>query len=236
MTKPRLLIEMLLFYAVFFLPGYLSQAGMAASGSLSSNAMLQIILTGLPQCLLMIYVAGFTGSREPSRYGLLAFEPRDALRLILLLAGSAAIVLALSAVALLLPPQLGRGVASGFRWGLASPAQLPLALLFALTAGYREEFFFRAYLLTDLGELGVPLPLAAAASTALFSMGHLYEGPMGIAVSAALGALFCAAWIRRPSLHVIALAHGLFNTAVLALGLIQARALPAAGGIGIFTP
>jgi membrane protease YdiL (CAAX protease family) len=234
--KPRLLIEMLLFYAVFFLPGYLSQGAVTAVGSLSSQAMLQVILTGLPQCLLMIYVAGFTGSRDPSRFGLLAFAPRDALRLLVLLALCAAVVAGLSAIALLLPPQWGRGVASGYRWGLASPAQMPLALLFALTAAYREEFFFRAYLLTGMGELGVPIPLAVAASTTLFSMGHLYEGPMGIAVSAALGALFCAAWLRRPSLHVIAFAHGLFNTGVLGLSLVLPRALPAASAIGIFTP
>jgi hypothetical protein len=109
-----------------------------------------------------------------------------------------------------------------------------VALLFGLTTGYREEFFFRSYLFGRLGQLGLPIPLAVLSTTALFTIGHLYEGPLGIAIAAALGTLYSIVYIKRPSLHVIAISHGLYNTIVLCLGLLVPRSLPAAAGIRIF--
>ncbi len=67
-----------------------------------------------------------------------------------------------------------------------------------------------------------------AASTALFCVGHIYEGVMGVVVAASLGVLFALVYLRLKNLHVIAFAHGLYNTLVLLLGLVLPRALPQA--------
>jgi len=73
-----------------------------------------------------------------------------------------------------------------------------------------------------------------AASTALFAAGHVYEGPLAVAITATLGVLLSAAWLRRRSLHVVAIGHGAYNTAVLCLGLVLPHALPEAAAVHIF--
>jgi hypothetical protein len=232
MKTLRLVLKMLLFFLAFFLPGYLAQAT-PHSGPATTNAMLQVIVTGLPQFLLMAYVADLSGG-PAGAWGLVPFERRDYYRTFLVLLGSFVAVSPFIVLVLVLPPQWSRSLAAGYRWGLQSPAQIPVALLFGLTTGYREEFFFRSYLFGRLGQFGMPVPLAVLCATVLFSLGHIYEGPLGIAIAATLGALYAIAYIRRPSLHVIAIAHGLYNTIVLCLGLIVSRSLPAATVFRIF--
>jgi membrane protease YdiL (CAAX protease family) len=231
--KPlRILFEALLFFLAFFLPGYVAQA-VPAPGPATTRAMLQVIVTGIPQFLLMAYVADLSGG-PPGAWGLIPLEKRDPLLIFLVLLGSFVAVSPFVALVFALPPQLSRSLASGYRWGLQSASQVPIALLFGLTAGYREEFFFRSYLLGRLGQAGMPLAPAVLCATALFTMGHVYEGPLGIAIAAVLGTLYAVVYIRRPNLHVIAIAHGLYNTIVLCLGLLVSRSLPAAAGIRIF--
>ncbi len=231
--KPlRMLFEALLFFLAFFLPGYVAQAA-PASGPAMTGAMLQVIVVGFPQFLLMAYVAEMSGG-SPGAWGLVPFERRDWLRTFLVLLVSFAAVSPFIALVFALPPQLSKSLSAGYRWGLQSASQIPVALLFGLTAGYREEFFFRSYLFGRLGQAGVPVSLAVLGTTALFTAGHLYEGPLGIAVAAALGTLYSIVYIRRQSLHVIAIAHGLYNAIVLCLGLLVPRSLPAAAGIRIF--
>ena len=236
MKASRILLEMSLFFLAFFLPGYLAQTHPPANGPASTLAMLQVIVTGLPQFMLMVYVAGLTPGKKPRHWGLVSLAPRDAMRILVLLVGCFAVVSPFVALALALPPQFSKSLTLGYRWGLLSAAQVPVALLFGLTAGYREEFFFRSYLLGRLGQLDIPLPVAAAASTALFCLGHIYEGPLGVAIAAGLGALFAAVYLRRPNLHVIAIAHGLYNAIVLWLSLLIPTSLPAAAGSFIFRP
>jgi membrane protease YdiL (CAAX protease family) len=236
-AKPsRLLLEMSLFFLAFFLPGYLAQTHPPTAGPASTLAMLQIIVTGLPQFMLMAYVATLSAGMPPRKWGLVALERRDAIRILVLLLGCFAVVAPFVALALALPPRFSKSLTLGYRWGLLSAAQAPIALLFGLTAGYREEFFFRSYLLGRLGQLDIPMPVAAFASTALFSLGHIYEGPLGVAIAASLGVLFAAVYIRRPNLHVIAIAHGLYNAIVLWLSLLIPAPLPAAAGNLIFRP
>jgi uncharacterized protein len=234
MKSTRTLGEMALFFSAFFLPGYLSQGLAAAPSGSTTILMVQSVLTGVPQFLLMAYVVVTLGRTPPSRWGLKPLQPRDALRSALLVLGCFAVVTPFIALLLSLPPQLVRRLGTGYRWGLENPAQIPLALLFGITAGYREEFFFRSYLLGRMEELGIPAALGVAVSTALFCLGHLYEGPLAVAVTAALGVLLAAAWLRCRSLHVVAIAHGAYNVLVLCLGLILPRTLPDAAAVHIF--
>lgn len=80
--------------------------------------------------------------------------------------------------------------------------------------GYLEEGFFRAYILTRLDDVGVVGPRAILASSLLFALCHLYEGPWGV-VNAALAAVaLSVAFLARRSLHGPAWAHGAYNALV----------------------
>jgi uncharacterized protein len=236
MKQTRVLAEMLLIFATFFLPGYAAQGLVTASGPATDWLMLQSIMAGIPQFLLMAYIATMAGAVPPTRWGFVRFEARDALRSAVLVFCCFTVVAPFIALVLALPSEMSRALSRGYRWGLQSAAQIPLAILFGLTAGYREEFFFRSYLLGRMDEIGVPVPIAVAASTALFCVGHVYEGALAVAVTAALGLLLSAAWLRRRSLHVVAIAHGAYNTLVLCLSLVIPHALPEAAAAHIFFP
>ena len=196
--------------------------------------MVQSILAGVPQFLLMAWVVTARDRSAPARWGIVSVGPRDGLRAALLVMACFVAVTPFVALFLALPESLRSAAGQGYRWGLQGAAQIPVAVLFGLTAGYREEFFFRSYLLGRLDELGMPVPAAVAMSTAVFCLGHLYEGPLAIAVTAVLGVVLCVAWLRWRNLHVIAVAHGCYNALVLCLTLVLPRTLPQAGFRHIF--
>lgn len=234
MKTGRLLLEMLLLFLVFFLPGYLSQASAAVSRSYGTMAMLQSILIGAPQFLLMVHIATLSRDAPLEAWGFRPLVRADVIRIGAVLLGCFVIFAPFAALMLLLPPAWGKYLASGFRWRLASASQIPLALAFGIVAGYREEFFFRSYLLKRFDSLGVPAALSVAISTLVFCIGHVYEGPLGLATAAALGVLFAAVYLRNRSLHVIAIGHGLYNATVLCLSLLHTPPLSVLGEIGTF--
>ncbi len=211
-----LLGEAALLFLVLFLPGYL---GGSAPVPDPTAAMLQSIVFGLPQALLIVYVLTLQPDLPRGHFGLVRPSGRDAGTAALALAGALALTAPFVAVPALVPAVRALG-ATGYRWGLRSPMELPLALVFGLTAGYREELYFRAYLMGRFEQAGIPATIGVAASTALFALGHVYEGPLGVAFAAVLGLFFALVFRRTRSLHACAAAHGLLNTALLALGLL----------------
>lgn len=225
MKQTRSFLEMILCFLAFFLPGYLSQGVVPPSGPISSAAMVQSIVVGIPQFCLMVYIASLSRDTTMESWGFAAFRAADGLRIVLVLLGCFAIFAPLAALVLTLPSNVARYLATGFRFRLGGPSQIPLAIAFGLVAGYREEFFFRSYLLKRMDQMGVPAALSVALSTLLFCAGHAYQGPLGLVTSAALGVLFAGVYLKRSSLHVIAVAHGLYNATVLCLSLLHASRL-----------
>jgi len=229
MKQSRFLVEMALCFLAFFLPGYIAQAYEPAGRAVSTSVMIQSIILGVPQFLLLVYIASLSPESTLESWGFSRFRAADALRIILVLIACFAVFTPFAILVIALPKAIGKYLASGFRWRLAGISQVPLAVVFGLVAGYREEFFFRAYLLRRMDQLGLPVALSVIIATLLFSAGHLYQGPLGAATSAALGVLFAGVYLRTRNLHVIAVAHGLYNASVLCLSLLGAAPLPSSG-------
>jgi hypothetical protein len=228
-TDRQRAVEILLVFSAIFLPGYLSQASAPAAAADVTPLMLQVVATAVPQVLLMIYLVMAQPGSEPSHWGLSPVRPRDAVWIAGLVAACALIVSGLFALRAALPAAWSSALDGGWRWRLTRPAQAPLALLFGLAAGYREEFFFRAYLLRRLGQAGLPGWVSVALSTALFAAGHLYQGALALAMAILMGAAFSLVYLRRQNLHVVALGHGLYNGLALCASLLA----PFARGTGI---
>ena len=228
MSTHGLLAEALLLFLVLFLPGYLSQPGAATVTPVDTvRAMLQSVIFGVPQVLLMLHLLRLQPEVPLEHFGLYRPRVRDALRAAGAFLGSLALAAPFIAGMALVPALRELG-STGYRWSLHSGWELPLALVFGLTAGYREELFFRAYLLGRFEQAGIPRAAGVAASTALFAVGHRYEGVLGVALALVLGLYFSLVYLRSHSLHVPAVAHGLFNAALLALGLFT-PGLPGTG-------
>jgi uncharacterized protein len=225
-SRRRAFLEMVLVFAAFYLSGYVGQ-GAAASGGLSDTrgAMLSLVIYGAPQVFLLLYIMVVQRDPPLEGFGVVPLARKDLLRVPAVFLGAFAVLLPLLAAAALVPSAHDL-LSRGYRWRLASAKMLPLAFVFAIVGGYREELFFRSYLITRMGQAGLPAAWAAASASALFSLGHWYEGPMGIAFAALLGVYFSVVFLRTRSLHVVAIAHGLYNFAVLTVSLFASSLLP----------
>jgi membrane protease YdiL (CAAX protease family) len=194
--------------------------------------MAQFLTSALPQLALFAYLLHLRGLVDGTGSTWADFgvsRPRAAdLPWALLVALGILLLLGLLGLAISsLPGGMRRFFQSGFRWRLTEARLAPLALGFCLVTGYREELFFRSYLLTRFAQAGLHPGLAVAASSLLFAAGHVYQGPTGFAVALLMGLYFALVFLRMRNLHRLAWAHGLYNLIVLASTLLLPdRALP----------
>jgi len=223
------LLELALVFAGFYLPGLLwpITAPTGGAGELALY-MARFLAAAAPQVLLLGYLIWLRGPQQPGRsvwseFGIGRPRAADLGWAIVLLVGAFLLLASAGLLLGLLPEEARRRLTGGFRWRLEDARLLPLAACFSLLTGYREELFFRSYLLTRLRQAGLPLAAAVAASALLFAGGHAYQGPIGLAVALALGLYFALAFARQGNLHRVAWAHGLYNLAVLAATLLADR-------------
>ncbi len=216
----RLCKEMLLLFAVFFLPGILFQHGGIRPDAFDTVGYhLAIVVTALPQTLLIVYILWVQPQEDLSRFGFRTVDFPDLLAAVVVTLGMFALLAAAGAVVLLLPESMQETVKTGFRFRLTNAGLLPLALLSSLAIAYREEAFFRAYLLTRFEQLSLGPVSSVLLGAAAFSLGHIYQGFGGALIAFVLGVYLGWVYLKRRSVHVVAVAHALYNFAVLAISL-----------------
>ncbi|MFW5728246.1 MAG: CPBP family intramembrane glutamic endopeptidase [bacterium] len=210
-----LLREILVLFAALFLPGIIAQSGTIDPGAFNNITYhVQTITIALAQSLLVLHVLSLHGDTGTERFG---FVPLRLSRVAVGLAvgvGLILIVLPVGALEQVLSERSGN-VTPGVRFRLERPELLPLVIPTSLAIGYREEVFFRAFLLPRLEDLGASPATAVIVSTAAFAVGHLYQGILGGVVAAAIGAVLAIVFLRRRDVHVVAVAHAAYNAAVL---------------------
>jgi membrane protease YdiL (CAAX protease family) len=212
---------MLLLFAVFFLPGILFQhGGIRADVFDAAGYHIAVLVTAVPQTLLIVYILWVQPQEDLSRFGFRTVDFPDLLAALVASLGMFAVLTVAGLLVLLLPESTQELVRSGFRFRLTNTAILPLALLSSLAIAYREEAFFRAYLLTRFEQLSLNPVLAVLLGAAVFSLGHLYQGFGGALVAFVLGVYLGWIYIRRRNVHIVAAAHALYNFVVLALSAL----------------
>jgi membrane protease YdiL (CAAX protease family) len=212
---------MILLFLLFYLPGYLwPQQELLKSSESFRSYMLQFLIVAVPQILLLLYILTLRATENPyAEFGIPRPRVMDLLYALLIFAGVFALLTLLSVILMLLPAA-GRSVfTTGFRWKLKDPRLIPMVLLFCLVTGYREELFFRSYLITRFRQLQLPVFVAIGMSTLLFAAGHVYQGVAGLAVALIQGAYFSILFVRFKNIHPLAVAHGLYNATVLVITL-----------------
>ncbi len=225
MADVRLLrrAEPLLLFLVFFLPAFLFQ-GREVSGDLFDSLAFNLfyLLQAGPQVLLLLYLIVLRTDAEGTSLAAFGIARPTPWTVVWSLA------LALAIFGLLAPlTEAGTLFSSGpladrVRWRLTNPALVPVVLLTCVLTGYHEELFFRSYLLTVLPGLGFSDVAAVLATTLLFASGHVYQGLPGFIGTAVIGACLSIVFLRKRSLHLVALAHGLYDF----LALLSTLLLP----------
>ena len=88
-------------------------------------------------------------------------------------------------------------------------------LILSPTAAFCEEFLFRGYLLTQLGDWLHSLMWAWIASSVAFGLAHFYQGWSGMIRAGLLGALLAYPVVRWGNLYPAMLAHWLIDSVAL---------------------
>lgn len=129
-------------------------------------------------------------------------------------------------------------VESTLRWaGLTTPTtpvpsfltasdipQIVLALILVAVVAVAEETIFRGYLLLRLGATMQTMTVAVVSSSLIFSLGHGYEGTVGLATVGLMGVVLCLVYLWRGSLVAPMVMHflqdfvGIVLVALLRLG------------------
>ncbi|HPE89303.1 MAG TPA: CPBP family intramembrane metalloprotease [Spirochaetia bacterium] len=168
-------------------------------------------LQSFSQFTLLLVIIGL--GRRLREYGVAKPSARDAV----VAAGVFAAMLCAATVAAALVPVSAADTAP-LADGAAPAALVALSAAFAIAVAYREELFYRCYLLGALTGRGAGPLAAAAVSTGLFAAGHAYQGPAGMISAAAVGSALAAARLRGARLHGLAWGHAAYDFAVLLAG------------------
>lgn len=215
------LAEPLVLFLVLFFPGYLGSLGRNTGPDFSDPLfLLGYLIIAIPQILLLLIIIGKKGENSFIRFGIPPFKVSR-----LISALPLALVVTAISVLIALPFSLrdlsGTPVLPG-PWQVAGPALFPLIIIINIATGYREELFFRSYLLHELAGTGNSPGSAfgireMVVSSLLFSLGHAYQGIHGLLTTFILSLLLSIRFRRKRDLHEVALAHGLYNTLALLL-------------------
>lgn len=216
MKRGMVWIEPFLLFSVLFLPGFIGQSA-DFDGSIFNSLSFNIntTLLTLPQ-IGMVYYFIWIKPEPASRFGLIPFHPAVIIISLIVFMGVYIILLPLSYLLELL---LNNSLESlnPVHWNITKPAMLPIIFITCLVTGYREEIFFRSYLLTVFQDSGTPRWLSIGLAALLFSAGHVYQGISGFLVALTIGIYFSLWFFKRRNLHILAIAHGLYNFFILLL-------------------
>ncbi len=208
--------EPVLVTLAFLLPGFIPVAAPVASTSpmATTDWLISGALQSIPQFVLLLVIIGASGQLRD--YGVRQPRTADFLQAPVL----CGVILLLSRLAAALAALAGYGTA-GVAPLLPQPNNTPPALtvtlsaLFALAVAYREELFYRLYLIGSLRKRGTGAVAAVLVSTLVFAAGHSWQGLPGIVSALLVGAALGVAAARSFRLHALALAHAAYDFGVL---------------------
>ncbi|MGD9941326.1 MAG: CPBP family intramembrane glutamic endopeptidase [Clostridia bacterium] len=211
--------------------GSLFQATTPGTSSMGAEWLANGLIQSLSQIVLLAVIIGVSGrSRE---FGVCSPRPRDFPQAVLVFGGMLLIGRLVAVVASLLytasagtgagipgfpvPAALSPALSPALSLGrhLSPVASIALSAGFSLASAYREELFYRAYLLGSCRQRSTPPPAAIAVSVVLFAWGHAYQGPAGMAAAALIGLFLAIAWSRGTSVHALAWGHAAYNLGIL---------------------
>jgi membrane protease YdiL (CAAX protease family) len=205
--------EIVLTYAVFFMPGLLSQGQARGNEYDSLEYTLLGLLMTIPQILLLIHLVKNIGRRGSLVHAWLRPRPASLLPALLIAIGIFPLLIGLESLrqglSWLLP------ATPSLRWRFTNYPLLPLTSLACLVNAYREEFYFRAYLLEGLAAQGLGTAPAIGLAALMFGCGHLYQGWWGALFASLLGLYFGVIYTYRRDVHALAWAHAAYNLAIL---------------------
>ncbi len=226
-SENKSLIEPILLFLAFFLPGFLFQ-NQQIDGEIFNSPIFNLyyLVSVIPQIFLLLYIISLKGKESFSRYGIFKLTAKDigsgflyALGVIAILSTTMVIITMISEVAFNNTAAKALPVVD---WQINNPAVIPLVFVTTITIGYSEELFFRSYLLTEfINSEGTNKTAVIVAVSLLFAAGHIYQGAGGFISTFIIGVFFSLVFLKKRRIHSIAVGHGLYNFFVLILSIFM---------------
>jgi membrane protease YdiL (CAAX protease family) len=210
----RIIIESLLVFLSIF------SINIFGSGlQIDTEYTVNYIFISLPQIFLVIYLISIKNKKNPENacfhplddYGITVFRPVHIIYALILFCTVFILSSSLVYLVKLLPVNLPESSGAA----VSNTVPVPILLLFSIITGYKEEVFFRSYLLQSYVNENVSFHSITIVSTCLFALFHLYGGFIGIIIALMNGFIFCFVFKKTKSLHVIAAAHAMYNFTIL---------------------
>lgn len=208
--------EIAILFALLFLPGYVGQQSVNDPRLFESLSFhLSFWIMAIPQILIVLYILEIQNLRDAPPFGLRPVTLRSVGGGLLGFLGIPFILLPVGALFFLLPESWTESLLGEFRFRLSNPEMLPIIVGTFLVVGYQEELFFRSYLIGRFEDAGAPAYLSLPVSTLLFALGHVYQGVSGFVVALVLGLYFGILFRRTRNIHLVSIAHGVYNSVAL---------------------
>jgi membrane protease YdiL (CAAX protease family) len=202
----KLLVEPLIIFIVLFFPGlYFSLVSVTVSVTQFdiNQEMMRIITHNIPAlCLIWFFLL-----KEPIRsvLGILKPQKKDFFQALTVILGLLIIGFAVGVMGnLIFQKEIEELAISGFFSWI-------IIILSCMSTGYMEESYFRVYIINHLTLSGIKQRTILIASSVLFAICHIYEGPAGFITSLLAGMFLSYVYIKRKSIHGIALGHAFYN-------------------------
>ncbi len=211
--------EPIILFMIFFLPGFISQTKLM-DGSVFDSLWfnLMYLITVIPQMMLILYLIGKKESSKKTLYGLDKITKKDLRNSLIYFIGIFAIVIITGIFSYLITSLISGSLQSIPEklplWKFDNKILTPLILFTCMATGYSEELFFRSYLLTEFNIQGKEIYTIIGVSF-IFGLGHIYQGLNGFLGTFVIGIFLSVIFVKNRRLHSIAIAHGLYNFAVL---------------------
>jgi membrane protease YdiL (CAAX protease family) len=206
----RIILEILLISSLFFPLPLFFLPDLQTNAPAITSQMVGYISGSVPQILVLLYII-FLQHEPLERYGVKRPGRATFGWMGVSLAAALAVMIAVMSIYSLLPQAVRDNLLKEQPIAVSSYAELPLTALFCLAVGYREELFFRAYLMTRLGELGIKPVWTILGTSVIFGMAHFNQGLLGVLTTGGIGLIFAAVFNARKDLHTVAGAHALYN-------------------------
>ncbi len=217
-SSSRICKEIILLFAVFFLPGYLSQTGAFDPTVFNSPFYhFQIIVISLPQILLLLFILEIEGGFDTRGWGLTRPEIKDIVLAVPIGLGLVLIMILVNIVSTFAAGRTGEEFTASVKWSFDNYGLIPILLVTTMVNAYREELFYRFYLLGRLDQLEFSAASAISLSSILFSIGHVYQGLPGFLLALSTAFFLAGIYWRTRRFYAVAAAHGLYNFAALIL-------------------
>ena len=210
--------EPLLIYAVLFFPSVFLFTENSSLILTSVSSMTLYLITAIPQIIFIIWIFN-TKNYSSTEAGLIKIKssviPLAIFYTAALLLFSAAFISLYSRF--FYPDSAISSVTAADEAAAAvrdNITLLPMYLAVSAVTGYREELFFRSYLLNSLknnGRYFIPVIL----SSLMFSACHAYQGTAGIFLSFSGGIFLSMIFLKHRNIHINALSHTFFNFFVI---------------------